>query len=101
MTFIADSPLINAILPSTRHPFNIPSTITYLLPACLSYVAVAILVMLPGTRPLRIALWPLIALLVFRAAAYIDFSNGDPRSTYLNANFAVSYILFLKATPSQ
>jgi len=77
-------------LPSTRQPFDIRSTVTYLLPACLSYIMVAILVMLPGTRTLRIALWPLIALLAFRAAVYVDLSNGDPQRTHLNVDFAVS-----------
>ena len=93
MSFIADPPFINTILPSTRYPFDIRSAITYLLPACLSYVTVAILVMLPGTRLLRIALWPLIALLAFRAAACVDFSNSDPQSTYHNTKFAVSHVL--------
>ena len=101
MSFVGDSPFINAILPSTRHAFDIRSTIIYLLPACLSYVAVAILVLFPGTRSLRIALWPLIAILAFRAAVYVDLSNGDPQSTYLNANFAVSHVLFLKVTAFQ
>ena len=94
MSFGADRPFLNDILhvSSMRQPFDVRSTITYLLPACLSYIVVAILVTLPGTRTLRIALWPLIAILAFRAAAYVDFSNGNPQSAYLNANFAVSHM---------
>ncbi|KAL4064185.1 hypothetical protein V8B97DRAFT_1876111 [Scleroderma yunnanense] len=75
--------------PLTKVPFDVYSTITYVLPASLSYIVVATLVMLPGTRTLRIALWPLIALLAFRAAVCVDFSNGDPQSTYLNVDFAL------------
>ena len=94
MSIGVDHPFLSDILPSSmRQPLDVRSAIIYLLPACLSYIVVAILVTLPGTRTLRIALWPLIAILVFRAAAYVDFSNGNPRSAYLNANFAVSHIL--------
>ncbi|KAL4068169.1 hypothetical protein J3A83DRAFT_4097323 [Scleroderma citrinum] len=86
MSFGADLPFLDNILhvPSTKHPFDARSTIIYLLPACLSYFVTAILVILPGTRTLRIALWPLILLLAFRATVCVDLSNGDPQRTYLN-----------------
>lgn len=95
MSFGASYPLLNNVLhiPSTRQPLDIRSTITYLLPPCLSYIVVAILVILPGTRTLRIAVWPLIAILAFRAAVYVDLSNGDPKNTFRNVQLEVSPIL--------
>ena len=99
MSVGADLTFLKDILPvpSTRLPFDVRSTITYLLPAWLSYIVVAILVMLPGTRTLRIALWPLIALLAFRAAVYVDLSNGDPQRTHLNVDFTVGSHIITKA----
>ena len=91
-----DLPFLSAILhvPLTRQPFDIHSVIIYLLPACLSYIVVAILVVLPGTRTLRVALWPLIAILAFRGAVSVDLSNGDPHKTYRNVDFGVSHYQF-------
>ncbi|KAI5980735.1 hypothetical protein EDD15DRAFT_2392726 [Pisolithus albus] len=53
---------------SERLPLNAYTLSAYVLPPCLSYYVVALLVMLPGTRMLRILLWPLIALSAVRAA---------------------------------
>ncbi|KAI6123906.1 membrane bound O-acyl transferase family-domain-containing protein [Pisolithus croceorrhizus] len=68
---------------SERLPFNTSTFLAYTLPTCLSYYVAAILVTLPGTRVYRMALWPLVALLAFRASVYIDFTGGDPQQTYL------------------
>ncbi|KAI6040569.1 hypothetical protein EDC04DRAFT_2602355 [Pisolithus marmoratus] len=77
-----------------RLPFNKYSFLAYILPAYLSYHVMALLVILPRTRLLRIALWPLITLLAFRAAVYIDFSGGDPKRTFVNVNFALIVFCF-------
>ena len=74
-----------------KQPFDVLSTITHLVPAFSSYIAFAILTMLPGTRTLRIGLWPLIALLAYRAAACVDLSNGNPKNSWLNVDFAVIF----------
>ncbi|KAI6009032.1 membrane bound O-acyl transferase family-domain-containing protein [Pisolithus marmoratus] len=74
---------------SERLLLNTYTLFAYVLPPCFSYYAVALLVILPGTRVLRIALWPLIALLAFRAAVSVDFTGGDPILVYLNINFAL------------
>lgn len=101
MSFGASYPLLNNVLhiPSTRQPLDIRSTITYLLPPCLSYIVVAILVILPGTRTLRIAVWPLIAILAFRAAVYVDLSNGDPKNTFRNVQLEL--MMFIVAIRTQ
>ena len=80
-------------LSSTKQAFDVRSTITYLLPAFLSYIAFAILAIRPGTRTLRIALWPLVALLAFRAATCVDLSNGNPKNAWFNVDFAVSLVI--------
>ena len=91
-----DLPFLSAIfhIPLTRQPFDIHSAIVYLLPACLSYIVIATLVVLPGTRTLRVALWPLITILAFRGAVSVDLSNGDPQKSYRNVDFGVSHYQF-------
>ncbi|KAI6139049.1 hypothetical protein BKA82DRAFT_4229409 [Pisolithus tinctorius] len=74
---------------SERLPFDTYTFFAYILPPCLAYHVVALLVILPGTRMLRIALWPLIALLAFRAAMYVDLTGGNPQRTFLNVDFAL------------
>ncbi|KAI6151254.1 hypothetical protein BKA82DRAFT_4125654 [Pisolithus tinctorius] len=56
----------------------------YVLPPCLAYQVVAVLVILPGTRMLRIALWPLIVFLAVRVEMFVDFSCGNPQWSFLN-----------------
>ncbi|KAI6046704.1 membrane bound O-acyl transferase family-domain-containing protein [Pisolithus marmoratus] len=65
-------------------PFDLSTLFTHVLPACVSYYVFAVLVILPGTRTLRISLWPLIVLLAYRAAVLVDFSCNNPQRTYLN-----------------
>ncbi|KAI5997687.1 membrane bound O-acyl transferase family-domain-containing protein [Pisolithus orientalis] len=80
---------------SERLPFDGYTLLAYTLPPCLAYLVVALLVILPGTRMLRIALWPLIALLAFRAAVYVDFTGGNPQRTVLNLDFALLMFSFV------
>ncbi|KAI6009034.1 membrane bound O-acyl transferase family-domain-containing protein [Pisolithus marmoratus] len=79
---------------SERLPLDASTLLAYILPACLSYYAAALLVILPGTRMLRIALWPLVALLAFRASVYVDFSGGDPTQAFLNLDIALAMFCF-------
>ncbi|KAI6130072.1 membrane bound O-acyl transferase family-domain-containing protein [Pisolithus croceorrhizus] len=80
---------------SERLSFDTYTFLAYILPPCLAYHVVALLVILPGTRILRIALWPLIALLAFRAAVYVDFTGGNPQRTFLNLIFALIMFSFV------
>lgn len=78
-------------VPSTSAalPFDTYTLFVHVLPAFLSFYVVAVLVTLPGTRTLRIALLPLIVFLAFHAAIFVDFSCGNPQRAYLNAGFGV------------
>ncbi|KAI6151258.1 hypothetical protein BKA82DRAFT_1005759, partial [Pisolithus tinctorius] len=71
-------------------PLNIYTLVAYVLPACLSYYVVAVLVILPGTRTPRVALWPIIVFLAFRVVMFIDFSCGNPQRSYLNFGFTIA-----------
>ncbi|KAI6164112.1 hypothetical protein EDD17DRAFT_1725094 [Pisolithus thermaeus] len=68
--------------------FDIYTFLAYILPAFLSYYIVAVLVILPETRMLRVALWPVTVFLAFRAAVTVDFSCKNPERTYINFGFA-------------
>ncbi|KAI6039567.1 hypothetical protein EDC04DRAFT_2568328 [Pisolithus marmoratus] len=72
-----------------RAPPTICTLFTHVLPPCFSYYVVAVLVILPDTRTLRVAMWPLIIFLAFRAAVSVDFSFEDPRQTHLNVDFTL------------
>ncbi|KAG6330097.1 hypothetical protein ID866_8993 [Astraeus odoratus] len=86
-----DLSLVGALFraPETRVPFNTSNVFEHVLPASFSYIVVAVLVILPGTRLLRIAVWPLIALLAFHASTYVDFSNGNTQLSHLNVDFGL------------
>ncbi|KAI6046699.1 hypothetical protein EDC04DRAFT_3102774 [Pisolithus marmoratus] len=83
---------------SATLPFDIYTFFVYVLPACLSFYIVAVLVILPGTRALRIALWPFVVLLAYRAAIFVDFSRKNPQQTYLNVNFALAMLCMVMRT---
>ncbi|KIO04294.1 hypothetical protein M404DRAFT_143647 [Pisolithus tinctorius Marx 270] len=83
---------------SERRPFDTSTFFAYIVPTCLSYYVAAVLVILPGTRVLRIALWPLVALLAFRATMGIDFTGGDPQKTFFNVDFALIMFCFVVRT---
>lgn len=64
------------------------------LPAALSYYTFAVLVILPGTFPIRVALLPVTLWLLFRAATLIDVGaacyDGDPGYEFLGYGLGVS-----------
>ncbi|KAF9565191.1 hypothetical protein CPC08DRAFT_759663 [Agrocybe pediades] len=69
--------------PSTRLPLT-ANTFTYnILPPILLYYATAILVLLPRTLAIRIALWPLTLYAAFRASTTVDLAKGYPDEEYL------------------
>ncbi|KAI6138130.1 hypothetical protein BKA82DRAFT_4250756 [Pisolithus tinctorius] len=74
---------------SERRPFDTSTFFAYIVPT---------LVILPGTRVLRIALWPLVALLAFRATMGIDLTGGDPQKTFFNVDFALIMFCFVVRT---
>jgi hypothetical protein len=49
-------------------------------------------VLLPRTQPVRIVLWPITAILAFRAATSLDLCMGQPKLNFLNVGLGqVSY----------
>ncbi|KAF8838747.1 hypothetical protein BDN67DRAFT_971059 [Paxillus ammoniavirescens] len=75
-------------IPPTRVPIDPMNFISYVLPPVLSYFAVAILAVTPKTHSLRVALWPPVALLAWRAAMSLDLSFDIPQRKSLNINLA-------------
>jgi hypothetical protein len=76
-------------------PHNVPLTWTSFVqlftPPLLSYYVTAVLVQLPGTRWIRIALLPVTILLSFRAGTRLDLSFGHDTLTYLNQGLSVCH----------
>ena len=87
-----------AVLSRLRNAFGVPSAtipidgttfISYVLPPVVCYFVVALLAVTPQTRAVRVALWPLVALLALRAALSVDMSLGKPGYEFNNANLMV------------
>ncbi|KIJ13307.1 hypothetical protein PAXINDRAFT_100771 [Paxillus involutus ATCC 200175] len=84
-------------IPSIRAPIDPTNVISYVLPlVVLSYFAVAVLAVTPKTHSLRVALWPLVALLALRAAISIDLSLDVPQRQHLNVELVS--LMFIIAT---
>ncbi|KAF9220116.1 hypothetical protein BS17DRAFT_787911 [Gyrodon lividus] len=77
-------------IPSTRVSINPTNFVSHVLPPVLSYFVVAVLAVTPQTQSLRIALWPLIALLALRAALSLDLSFDVPQRKFLNIDLVLS-----------
>lgn len=73
-------------------PLNLDASnfASYILPPLICYLVVAILVVLPQTRSLRVALWPVTMLLALRAAMSLDMSMERPQRKFLNIDLVVS-----------
>ena len=75
------------------HPFEqTESFCTYIIPAALAYYVAAVLVILPRTLPIRLALLPVKLWLLFRAATSVDIvaAYGDPSYGILDYFLGVS-----------
>jgi hypothetical protein len=76
--------------PSTEIPIDSTTFVLYVLPPLICYLIVALLAVTPQTRAVRVALWPLVALLALRAALSMDMSLGKPEQKFLNILMVVS-----------
>ncbi|KAF9242038.1 membrane bound O-acyl transferase family-domain-containing protein [Melanogaster broomeanus] len=81
-------------VPSVPVSMNLPNFLSYLLPPVLSYFGVAGLVVMQRTKCLRVALWPLVAILALRATLSFDFSLGNPEGVFQNM-YLVSLMFFI------
>lgn len=85
-------------LPSARRPLTSQSFLTELLPPILCYYATAVLVLLPRTFPIRLALLPISLWAAFRAATTIDLAQGynEDGLAYLNHGLLVRFSQLLQ-----
>ena len=89
MSFVMLS-LWNALgVPSTKIPVDVAIIVSYILPPLVCYFALAALAVMPQTRAMQVALWPIFALLALRVAASVDMSRGNPDLRIINGVFAV------------
>ena len=85
------APLRNGLgVPSTKIPIDGTTFVLYVLPPVVCHFIVAFLAVTPRTRAVRVALWPLVALLALRAALSVDMSLGKPEQGYFNIILVVS-----------
>ena len=86
------SPLVDVVTYRyARRPLSLQSSALLLAPL-LCYYLTAILVILPRTFLLRLAILPITLFYTFRASIQLDITagcGGDPRLIYLNQNFLV------------
>ncbi|KAF8135098.1 hypothetical protein EV363DRAFT_1582292 [Boletus edulis] len=85
-------------VPSTRIPIDGATFISHVLPPVVFYIASAVLAVTPQMHTVRVALWPLIALLALRAVLSVDMSYGKPEWSSLDTLLAL--FMFSSATRS-
>ena len=86
-------------VPPTKVPASTSTFASYAIPPVACYIVAAVLAVTPQTRAFRVALWPVLALLAFRAAVSVDMSHGDPDRIILNVNLVVC--LFRHISPKR
>ena len=89
MSFAASTMWAAIGVPTTKAPINVTTFLSYILPPVLFYFVMAVLAIKPQTRALRVALWPVIALLAFRAAFSVDMALSSFERKFHN-DLAVS-----------
>ncbi|KAI9574121.1 hypothetical protein HD554DRAFT_2165615 [Boletus coccyginus] len=75
MSFIAMWGAIG--VPTNKAPINITTMVSYVLPPVLFYFITAVLAVTLHTRALRVALWPVVVLLVLRASFSVDMAPSN------------------------
>lgn len=76
-------------VPTTKAPISGATFVSYVLPPLLFYFVMAVLIIKPKTGALRVACWPLVALLALRAVVSVDMSPSCFKRK-LHNNLAVS-----------
>ncbi|KAG1795528.1 hypothetical protein EV424DRAFT_612501 [Suillus variegatus] len=92
-------PLLDVLhLPTTRVLLTTETFASRVLPPVVCSFATAFLVLLPRTQSMRIALWPITAILAFRAATSLDMSMGQPKLALLNMQLQISMMYIAART---
>ena len=76
-------------VPPIKLPLNTTIFVSYVVPPVACYIIAAMLAVTPQTRAIRVALWPVVTLLAFRAAVSVDMSQGNPGRKFLNIDYVV------------
>jgi len=74
---------------TARAPLTTENFVFNIVPPVICYFITAFLVLLPRTKPIRVALWPITAILAFRASGSLDMSMARPKLQYLNIDLQV------------
>ncbi|KAG2058216.1 hypothetical protein BDR06DRAFT_950650 [Suillus hirtellus] len=83
-------PLLDVLrLPTTKVLLTTETFASRVLPPVACCFATAFLVLLPRTKSVRIALWPITAILALRAAISLDMSMGQPKLAFLNMQLSM------------
>jgi len=81
--------LLDYLHPTTaRAPLTTENFVFNIVPPVICYFITAFLILLPRTKPIRVALWPITATLAFRASG-LDMSMARPELEYLNTDLQV------------
>ena len=76
-------------IPPTPVPISPTTFVSYILPPLACYVVAAVLVITPQTRTVRVAFWPIITLLAFRAAVSVDMAQGGSEKKFFSMQLVV------------
>ena len=76
-------------VPAAKAPINIATFLSYVLPPLLFYFVMAIMAITPHTRALRVAFWPVLALLACHGAFSVDMAPNNPEEKF-HIDLAVS-----------
>lgn len=84
MFFVASQMWAAIGVPTTKAPISVTTFLLYILPPVLLYFVMAVLAITPRTRTLRVVLWPVIALLGFRAAFSVSLALSNFEQKFHN-----------------
>ena len=102
MSGFAVSSLQNVLgVPPAKVPLDATTFVSYVIPPVICYFVVAVLAVTPQTRAVRVASWPVVALLAFRAAVSVDMSQGNPGRKFLNIDLVVRIFTYVEHEPLQ
>ncbi|KAG9318900.1 hypothetical protein JVU11DRAFT_1010 [Chiua virens] len=82
-------------VPPTKLPLGVTTLVSYILPPVICYFMVAVLAVTPQTHAIRIALWPVVVLLAFRAVVSVDMWLGEPKHQSLNTDLLLIMLNFV------
>ncbi|KAH7912162.1 hypothetical protein BJ138DRAFT_1112620 [Hygrophoropsis aurantiaca] len=77
-------------LAPTKSALTLNGFVSDILPPIFCYFVTAVLVLIPRTHWIRLALWPITVVLALRATSSTDFALNDPRQAFWNIDLVLS-----------